>query len=206
MKRDFADLIRLSCHCDSYNQKISLPGVQTSKTGACKGAANGISQVPFHLVFTSHMSSWLAPTLRNLWESISFPKAGAFWESICCDVWDTALSLLLTSLEELMKQHNAQRSWWPSQRSVLGVILSITVLLGDLSNMSHILGLIYATWLTRPFSVHSAQRCLQVWLRHLCGEILFWRCLRVGYVRSGGSSECLLKAGWTQGQPFSTKH
>lgn len=74
MKWEFADLIHLSCHCDSYRQTISLPGVQTGKTGACKWAADGISQVPSHLVFTSQMSSLVAPTLRNYGNLLIFQR------------------------------------------------------------------------------------------------------------------------------------
>ena len=62
-------------------------------------------------------------------------------------------------------KHNAQRSWWPSQSSVLGVMVSTSVLPGDLGHASHDLALVYPTWLSRgtlplpsASSVHNAER------------------------------------------------
>lgn len=116
---------------------------------------------------------------------------------------------------EFKVKHNAQRSWWPSQSSVLGVILSISVLPGNLGHASRVLALIYPTWLTRgalllPWAspVHSAERdASRSDSDLLVGKSSFGIVrLYVGYVRSVGSSECLHEMEWTQGQVLSTKY
>lgn len=143
MKWEFADLIHLSCHCDSYRQTISLPGVQTGKTGACKWAADGISQVPSHLVFTSQMSSLVAPTLRNYGNLLVFQRQVLSRNSfaIMCEI--QPFLFINQLMDDLNSKQDAHRSWWPSQSSALGVMLNITVLPGNLDHASHVLVLIY---------------------------------------------------------------
>ena len=83
-------------------------------------------------------------------------------------------------------------------------MLSITVLPGDLGHASHVLALIYPTWLIRgtlplPWasSVHSAERdASRSDSDLLVGKSSFGSVhLRVGYVRSVGSCERLHEVG-----------
>lgn len=160
-KGDLADLIYLLGRCDSYHYKISLPGAQTSKTGAREGAANGVSQVPSHLVFSSPMSSLVALTL---WETSGNPS---IFQRYCflgvLLVWCVTLPfyrpVYKSSHRTDFKAQCSEKLW--AQSSALGVMRNITVLSG------------WPGSLFMDFSYQSIlcekcrERCLQVWLRHL---------------------------------------
>lgn len=151
MKRDFADLICLLCHCDSYHQKISLPWVETSTARARKGAVNGVSQgaLPsyFHFSCVIFSSSYLERPAGIH----QFSKGRCFLR-MHFSCWEMTLSLF-TNLStgthgelEFKLKHIAERSWSPSQSAAPCLTWSIT---GHLDLASHILARIYPTWLSR---------------------------------------------------------
>lgn len=177
-------------------RKISLPGAQTSKTGARKGAANGVSQVLSHLVFSSPMSSLVALTLRNRWESINFPKVTAFWELIWCGVWHS----LFYFIDSSVRAHGGQEFKAQCSEKLMtspelcpGCAVQHSALPGWPGDLSCILA-------TRASSVHSAKMPPGV---TFCREILFWKCLSLCWL----CKECEHhRVRWTESQLFSTKH
>lgn len=220
MKRVFADLIHLLCHCGSYHQKISLPGAQTGKRGACKAGANGILQVLSHLVFTSHLVTFSNSHPQKPLRLYQFSKGRCFLGArLPRRVWYNPSPFLNRSIRAhggLDFQVQAQRSekMLPLPELSLGAMLSITVLPGDLGPVSHVWALICPTYITkgtlplpRASSVHSAEGDASgsdsdLLLGKSClGSVS----LRVGCVRNVGSSEWLHEARWTWGQLSSTK-
>lgn len=211
MKRDFADLICLLCHCDSYHRKISLPWVETSTAEACKGAVNGVSQgaLPSYFYFSCvifsssylerpagihqfskgrcflrmHLSCWVRYDPFPFYKPVH-RSSWRTWIQTQAHCWEK-----LIAFPECCPVSDMEHHWAPGS--------CFTHFSSDLSYLAFQRHLALALGI---FSTPCRDTCLQEWFKTFEGAIFFWKCPSPCWLWEGVGS--FWASPWRQ---FSTK-